>query len=64
MSEIRHIRPAGLSNSPAYTHVIGARGTETLYISGQVAIDESGKTKHWILGWLSRTSRILTIQSR
>ena len=44
MSEIRHIRPAGLSNAPAYTHVVGARGAETLYISGQVAIDESGKT--------------------
>ena len=44
MSEIRHIRPAGLSNAPSYTHVVGARGTETLYISGQVAMDESGKT--------------------
>ncbi len=44
MSELRHIRPAGMSNSPAYTHVVGARGAETLYISGQVAIDESGKT--------------------
>lgn len=44
MSEIRHIRPAGLSNAPTYTHVVGARGAETLYISGQVAIDESGKT--------------------
>jgi enamine deaminase RidA (YjgF/YER057c/UK114 family) len=44
VSEIRHIRPEGLSNSPVYTHVVGARGAETLYISGQVAIDASGKT--------------------
>ncbi len=44
MSNIRHIRPAGMSNSPAYTHVVGARGAETLYISGQVALDAAGKT--------------------
>ena len=44
MSELRHVRPTGMANSPAYTHVVGARGAETLYISGQVAIDESGKT--------------------
>ena len=44
MSELRHIRPAGLSNAPTYTHVVAARGAETLYISGQVAIDASGKT--------------------
>ena len=44
MSEIRYIRPEGLSNAPAYTHVVGARGAETLYISGQVANDASGKT--------------------
>jgi enamine deaminase RidA (YjgF/YER057c/UK114 family) len=44
MSELRHVRPTGMANHPAYTHVVGARGAETLYISGQVAIDESGKT--------------------
>lgn len=44
MSELRHVRPEGLSNAPTYTHVVGARGAETIYISGQVAIDASGKT--------------------
>lgn len=43
MSELRHIRPEGLSNSPTYTHVVGARGAETLYISGQIAIDADGR---------------------
>ena len=44
MSELRHVRPEGLSNSPAYTHVVGARGAETIYISGQVAVDANGQT--------------------
>jgi len=44
MSEIRHIRPKGLSNSPTYTHVVAARGAETVYISGQVALDANGNT--------------------
>lgn len=44
MSELRHIRPAGLANAPTYTHVVGARGAETLYIAGQVAMDAAGKT--------------------
>ncbi len=44
MSQLRHIRPHGLANSPAYTHVVGARGAETLYISGQVAVDASGES--------------------
>ena len=44
MSNLRHIRPAGLANAPTYTHVVGARGAETLYIAGQVAMDASGKT--------------------
>lgn len=44
MSELRHIRPTGLANAPTYTHVVGARGAETLYIAGQVAMDAAGKT--------------------
>ena len=44
MRELRHIRPAGLANAPTYTHVVGARGAETLYIAGQVAMDPSGQT--------------------
>ena len=44
MSELRHIRPAGLANAPTYTHVVAARGAETLYIAGQVAMDAAGKT--------------------
>jgi enamine deaminase RidA (YjgF/YER057c/UK114 family) len=44
MSELRHIRPQGMANNPAYTHVVGARGAETLYLSGQVAIDVAGNT--------------------
>lgn len=43
MAELRHIRPEGLSNSPTYTHVVGVRGAETLYISGQIAIDAGGR---------------------
>lgn len=42
MSEIEHIRPAGLANNPAYTQVVTARGARTVYVSGQVAQDETG----------------------
>jgi enamine deaminase RidA (YjgF/YER057c/UK114 family) len=42
MSELEHIRPAGLANNPAYTHVVAARGARTVYISGQVAMDAAG----------------------
>ena len=43
MSEIEHIRPDKLANNPAYTQVVTARGTRTVYISGQVAIDAQGE---------------------
>lgn len=43
MSELRHIRPDGLANNPAYTHVVAARGSETVFISGQVALDAAGQ---------------------
>ncbi len=40
----RFIKPEGLSNNPAYTHVVAATGATTVYISGQVAVDASGAT--------------------
>ncbi|MCP5025252.1 MAG: RidA family protein [Actinomycetia bacterium] len=43
MSELRHIRPGGLANNPAYTHVVAARGAETVFVSGQVALDADGQ---------------------
>ena len=42
MSKIEHLRPQGLQNNPAYSHVVVASGARTIYISGQVAMDESG----------------------
>ena len=40
----RFIKPEGLSNNPAYTHVVAATAGTTVYISGQVAVDASGVT--------------------
>ena len=37
-----YLKPAGLANSPAYSHVAVATGRRTIYISGQVSVDESG----------------------
>jgi enamine deaminase RidA (YjgF/YER057c/UK114 family) len=42
MAELEHIRPADLSNHPAYTHVVAARGARHVYVSGQVAVDADG----------------------
>jgi len=42
MSEIEHLRPEGLLNNPAYSHVVVASGARTIYVSGQVATDEVG----------------------
>ena len=42
MTEIEHIRPEALSNSPTYTHVVAARANRTVYISGQVSVDVDG----------------------
>jgi enamine deaminase RidA (YjgF/YER057c/UK114 family) len=42
MSALEHIRPPGLANNPAYTQVVAARGSRTVYISGQVAQDADG----------------------
>lgn len=43
MSELTHIRPDGLSNSPAYSHVVATTGAKTVYISGQVSLDAAGQ---------------------
>lgn len=43
MSKHQHLKPAGLSINPAYSHVVTAAGTKTIYISGQIAVDEAGK---------------------
>lgn len=39
----RFINPSTLSAPPGYTHVVEAGRGRTLYISGQVALDKSGK---------------------
>jgi enamine deaminase RidA (YjgF/YER057c/UK114 family) len=42
MSTIEHLRPEGLFHNPAFSQVVTASGTKTIYISGQVSIDENG----------------------
>lgn len=42
MAELEHVRPANLSNHPAYTHVVTSRGARHVYVSGQVAVDGDG----------------------
>ncbi|MCA1395018.1 RidA family protein [Bradyrhizobium brasilense] len=43
MSELNHLRPSGLHHNPAYSHVVVASGARTIYISGQVSVDEEGR---------------------
>ena len=43
MSKNQHLKPSGLHNNPAYSHVVVASGARTIYISGQVATDEEGR---------------------
>ena len=43
MSKIEHLRPSGLHHNPAYSHVVVASGARTIYISGQVSVDEEGR---------------------
>lgn len=43
MSRLDHLRPSGLHHNPAYSHVVTASGTRTIYISGQVSVDEEGR---------------------
>jgi enamine deaminase RidA (YjgF/YER057c/UK114 family) len=43
MTSLQRIRPAGLVESPAFSHVaVVPPGATTIYIGGQNAVDESG----------------------
>jgi enamine deaminase RidA (YjgF/YER057c/UK114 family) len=42
MSTIEHLRPQGLFHNPAFSQAVVASGTRTIYISGQVSIDDAG----------------------
>src|SRR5579871_1325420 len=44
MSTTEHPRPKGLLHNPAFSQVVLASGTRTIYTAGQVSIDESGAT--------------------
>ena len=41
---LQFLNPPDLSPTFGWTHVVAARGGKTIYISGQVAIDERGQT--------------------
>jgi enamine deaminase RidA (YjgF/YER057c/UK114 family) len=41
--EKRFINPQGVAVSPAYTHAVEVSGGRTVFISGQVALDEKGE---------------------
>ena len=40
---MRHLNPTTLSKANGYSHVVEAAGGRTLYVSGQVSLDASGK---------------------
>ncbi len=40
--EKKFLNPPGVAASPAYTHVVTVSGGRTVFISGQVALDEHG----------------------
>src|SRR5258708_16979382 len=40
--EVRFVNPETLSKPPGYTHVVDARGSRTIYLAGQVALDKNG----------------------
>jgi enamine deaminase RidA (YjgF/YER057c/UK114 family) len=42
MSTFEHPVPDGLLRNPAFSQVVGASGTRTIYVSGQVSINEHG----------------------
>ncbi len=42
MSTTEYLKPKGVAINPAYSHVAVASGARTIYIAGQVAIDENG----------------------
>ena len=41
--EKRFMNPKGVAASPAYTHAVEVSGGKTIFISGQVALDEKGE---------------------
>lgn len=43
MAEKRFIYPQGLMRPPTYTPVVAARGGRTIYVSGQVPVNEKGE---------------------
>ena len=43
MSKIEHLQPNGLLHNPAFAQVVIASGPRTIYIAGQVSIDEHGR---------------------
>src|SRR5262249_39835250 len=43
MSKLEQLRPSGLHHNPAYSHVVVASGARTIYIAGQVSVDEEGR---------------------
>lgn len=40
--EKRFVNPPGVAASPAYTHAVSVSGGKTIFLSGQVALDEQG----------------------
>ena len=42
MSTLRHLRPEGLLHNPAFSQVVIASGTRSIFTAGQVSIDERG----------------------
>ena len=42
MAEKRYIYPEGLMRPPTYTPVVATRGGRTIYVSGQVPVNEKG----------------------
>ena len=43
MPKLDHLCPSGLHHNPAYSHVVTAVGACSIYISGQVSVDEEGR---------------------
>ena len=39
---VKHMNPATLFKPTGYSHVVEVKGGRTLYVSGQIAIDQSG----------------------
>ncbi len=42
MSTLEHLRPEGLPHPPTYSQVVVAAGKRTIYVAGQIAVDQHG----------------------